>query len=397
MLARALAVDPDDTVRGKLRLAEGHLARINGSSHRSTAGAATWRWRNSPRPQQLLPQSPDPELGLARVYVYGLKDIDRAYAGAAGGREARLPAGQPREAAAGRRLPRPRRPPLLGFAQRARPAAGEGPDPARRRRLPARRWSCTRASRRTAMPNADIVRVQTQPGKREFRLQQIGASSLRQGQGRPPATAPMAGHRAARHAVERAGRTRRTAARTHARALARPRARCVGLLAAAPAGRRRPVPGLPRQDAGVRRRRAGPGRQAAAQPERPRRARGPAAGAHAVLPERRRARVRGAQDLLPPAARQRGRHRAHPRDAETCGARFATLGRNLALLTGEQLRQLKPLFVVRRPAQFRAPSPVVRRCSSRRSCWSTSGLEPARVPRRPDACCRPCCCSPASA
>ena len=29
--------------------------------------------------QQLMPQSPDPLLGLARVYVYGLKDIDRAY------------------------------------------------------------------------------------------------------------------------------------------------------------------------------------------------------------------------------------------------------------------------------------------------------------------------------
>src|SRR4029077_710546 len=29
--------------------------------------------------QQLMPKSPDPELGLARVYVYGLRDIDRAY------------------------------------------------------------------------------------------------------------------------------------------------------------------------------------------------------------------------------------------------------------------------------------------------------------------------------
>jgi hypothetical protein len=27
-----------------------------------------------------LPRSPDPDLGLARVYVYGLKDIDKAYA-----------------------------------------------------------------------------------------------------------------------------------------------------------------------------------------------------------------------------------------------------------------------------------------------------------------------------
>ena len=29
--------------------------------------------------QQLMPHSPDPQLGLARVYVYGLKDIDKAY------------------------------------------------------------------------------------------------------------------------------------------------------------------------------------------------------------------------------------------------------------------------------------------------------------------------------
>ena len=35
MAARALAVDPDDGMRGKLRLCEGHLARINGTSHRS--------------------------------------------------------------------------------------------------------------------------------------------------------------------------------------------------------------------------------------------------------------------------------------------------------------------------------------------------------------------------
>jgi hypothetical protein len=36
--ARALAVDPDDVARGKLRIAEGHLARINGTVHRAPAG-----------------------------------------------------------------------------------------------------------------------------------------------------------------------------------------------------------------------------------------------------------------------------------------------------------------------------------------------------------------------
>jgi len=77
-LARALALDSDDTtVRGKLRLTEGHLARINGISHRSTAelNLAVEKFTEA---DKLLPKSPDPQLGLARVYVYGLKDIDKA-------------------------------------------------------------------------------------------------------------------------------------------------------------------------------------------------------------------------------------------------------------------------------------------------------------------------------
>lgn len=77
-LGRALALDPDDTVRGQLRLVEGHLARINASAHHSVA-----EWNDAiekfNEAQRLMPQSPDPQLGLARVYVYGLKDIDKAY------------------------------------------------------------------------------------------------------------------------------------------------------------------------------------------------------------------------------------------------------------------------------------------------------------------------------
>jgi tetratricopeptide (TPR) repeat protein len=76
--ARALAADPDDAVRGRLRLAEGHIARINGTTHRDSAelNLAVEKFDEAER---LMPRSPDPELGLARVYVYGLKDIDRAY------------------------------------------------------------------------------------------------------------------------------------------------------------------------------------------------------------------------------------------------------------------------------------------------------------------------------
>jgi tetratricopeptide (TPR) repeat protein/predicted Ser/Thr protein kinase len=78
MLLHALSADPDDSMaHGKLRLVEGHLARINGTSHKSAAelNEAVEKFTEA---QRFMPQSPDPALGLARVYVYGLKDIDRA-------------------------------------------------------------------------------------------------------------------------------------------------------------------------------------------------------------------------------------------------------------------------------------------------------------------------------
>lgn len=77
LLAKALTVDPDDSVRGKLRLCEGHLARINGFARHSAPelNQAVDLFNEA---QRLLPKSPDPELGLALVYVYGLGNIDRA-------------------------------------------------------------------------------------------------------------------------------------------------------------------------------------------------------------------------------------------------------------------------------------------------------------------------------
>ncbi|HXA51661.1 MAG TPA: serine/threonine-protein kinase [Candidatus Acidoferrum sp.] len=78
MASRALAVEPDNAARGRLRLAEGHLARINGTTHRNASDLrlAVEKFTDA---QQLMPHSPDPQLGLARVYVYGLKDLDKAY------------------------------------------------------------------------------------------------------------------------------------------------------------------------------------------------------------------------------------------------------------------------------------------------------------------------------
>ncbi len=78
MAARALSVDPDNAARYRVRIAEGQIARINGTAHNDSAelNLAVDKFTEA---QHLMPKAPDPELGLARVYVYGLKDIDRAY------------------------------------------------------------------------------------------------------------------------------------------------------------------------------------------------------------------------------------------------------------------------------------------------------------------------------
>ena len=113
-----------------MRLCDGHLARINGTA-RDDAAELNVAVQDFNEAQSLLPKSPDPELGLARVYVYGLKDIDKANDALNQAGSAVTQAGQPRLSAARRRLPRARRPHVVGVAQRARPAAGEGPDSAR--------------------------------------------------------------------------------------------------------------------------------------------------------------------------------------------------------------------------------------------------------------------------
>jgi tetratricopeptide (TPR) repeat protein/predicted Ser/Thr protein kinase len=78
MLGEALALDPDDTVRGELRLSEGHIARIAGLYRHDGKELATALERFT-EAKQLMPRSPDPELGLAQLYVYGMKDLDKAY------------------------------------------------------------------------------------------------------------------------------------------------------------------------------------------------------------------------------------------------------------------------------------------------------------------------------
>jgi tetratricopeptide (TPR) repeat protein len=77
-LARVISIDPDNRTRGELRLSEGHLARINGTSRKNATelNSAVDKFEEAER---LIPDSPDPPLGLARVYIYGLHDIDRGY------------------------------------------------------------------------------------------------------------------------------------------------------------------------------------------------------------------------------------------------------------------------------------------------------------------------------
>ena len=78
LLSHALEVDPDDdAARGELRLAEGHVARMEGIRHKD-AEQLILAVEKFNAAAKLLPHSPDPYLGLALVYIYGLKDVDKA-------------------------------------------------------------------------------------------------------------------------------------------------------------------------------------------------------------------------------------------------------------------------------------------------------------------------------
>lgn len=78
--AEALELMPHDkTIRGTLRLIDGQLDRIRGGNKRNAQLLQRSR-ENFEEAAQLLPKSPDPWLGLARLYVYSLHDVDAAKA-----------------------------------------------------------------------------------------------------------------------------------------------------------------------------------------------------------------------------------------------------------------------------------------------------------------------------
>ena len=78
MLADVLSLDPDERVRGELRLTEGQIACISGIYHGDNKDLVT-AVEKFTEAQHLMPTSPDPQLALAQLYVYGMKDLDKAY------------------------------------------------------------------------------------------------------------------------------------------------------------------------------------------------------------------------------------------------------------------------------------------------------------------------------
>jgi serine/threonine protein kinase len=79
-VARALQLDPDDkTIHGKLRLIDGQLARIRGTA-RHDGGLLQESQQDFEDAAKYMRKSPDPWLGLARLYIYSLHDVEHAEA-----------------------------------------------------------------------------------------------------------------------------------------------------------------------------------------------------------------------------------------------------------------------------------------------------------------------------
>ena len=83
-LRRAVALAPRSTeLRAALRYCEGHLHRINGeaSKERGQEAPAQQEFADAlvafREAAELRPRWPDPFLGLARTFIYGLEDVDR--------------------------------------------------------------------------------------------------------------------------------------------------------------------------------------------------------------------------------------------------------------------------------------------------------------------------------
>jgi len=84
LLERAAAITPGDrSIRARMLYCRGHLARIRGEAASSRRPADAQRFFNEATSSfeeaaRLKPHWPDPHLGLARTYVYGLVDPEAA-------------------------------------------------------------------------------------------------------------------------------------------------------------------------------------------------------------------------------------------------------------------------------------------------------------------------------
>jgi eukaryotic-like serine/threonine-protein kinase len=82
-LDHALEMDRNDrAARGKLALANGYLnlIRADNESHDAQQASIQAAQENFQESVKQLPRSPDPHLGLARIYVYSLKNMGKAVA-----------------------------------------------------------------------------------------------------------------------------------------------------------------------------------------------------------------------------------------------------------------------------------------------------------------------------
>ena len=74
--SRALELDPGDkNVKGKLRLCEAHVDRITANNRQAVLNETAAKFREA---VELMHKSPDPWIGLARLYAYHLGDCERA-------------------------------------------------------------------------------------------------------------------------------------------------------------------------------------------------------------------------------------------------------------------------------------------------------------------------------
>jgi len=131
--------------------------------------------------QQLLPQSPDPAFGLARVYV-ALRDVDKAALAFNQAEANGFQLGKRERRQLADALSRPRQPNVVGRGHGPRPAAGEGADPAGGRRLSAGAGFVPEERRMGELDRAHQG-SRGQPGEREYAAaaDRAGAGAARPG------------------------------------------------------------------------------------------------------------------------------------------------------------------------------------------------------------------------